>query len=118
MMASIITGCSTTGASNKASVELEPRKDGPMIVQYVQTNGSVSITATNVGKVVLADRSRTSAKQLLSVTALKGFSYSRTNTLGGVVSSSIAASDADPDAEAITSTGGAIGEAISSVIQP
>lgn len=114
----LLTGCSTTGANNKASVEMLPGESGTMGVTYVQTNGAVTITATNVGKVLLSDKARTSAKQLLSVTALKGFTYTRTNTLGGVVTSSIAAADADPDAEAIGSAGTAVGNAISNALQP
>lgn len=111
-------GCSHTGANNRAAVEMLPGESGVMTVSYMQTNGAVQITATNVGKVLLSDRARTSARQLLSVTALKGFTYTRTNTLGGVVNSSIAASEADPDGEAIESAGGAIGNAISNTIQP
>lgn len=114
----LLTGCSTTGANNKASVEMLPGESGTMGVSYVQTNGAVQITATNVGKVLLSDKAKTSARQLLTVTALKGFTYSRTNTLGGVVTSSIAASDADPDGEAIGSAGTAVGNVVSGIVQP
>jgi len=113
-----LTGCSSTGANNRASVELLPGESQSMGVSYLQTNGSVTLTATNVGKIILADRARTSARQLLSVTALRGFTYTRTNTLGGVVVSSIDSADADPDDEAIGASGTAIGNVGSAIIKP
>ena len=113
-----LTGCSSTGANNRASVELLPGESQSMGVSYLQTNGSVTLTATNVGKIILADRARTSARQLLSVTALRGFTYTRTNTLGGVVVSSIDSADADPDDKAISASGTAIGNVGSGIIKP
>ena len=113
-----LTGCSSTGANNRASVELLPGEFQSMGVSYLQTNGSVTLTATNVGKIILADRARTSARQLLSVTSLRGFTYTRTNTLGGVVVSSIDSADADPDDKAISASGTAIGNVGSGIIKP